>query len=255
MPMSPGMKMMLVQKAARRETSEYAGTDGRRMIGFARDENREKMRGGEYNRARGEYNGYEGGASNRARGEYNGYEGGEYNRARNDYRRGEYNANPSNEYAYAPGMQMQSRAAMPIMPPMPPIYPNMRAGNDYGDIYAHGSIYAPGAMNKPMESHAYDQGTNALVTEHKARDWVKKMSSGEHFKPEITEQLKNSICPDCDKWEFYAAMNAMYSDYGKTAQKMGMDKADFYAYLAKDFLKDEDAKPNKLYRYMTEIAK
>ncbi len=270
MPMSPGMKMMLVQKAAKRGTSEYAGTDGRRMIGFARDENREKMRGGEYNRARGEYNGYEGGASNRARGEYNGneggasnrargeyngYEGGEYNRVRNDYPRGEYNANPSNEYAYAPGMQMQSRAAMPIMPPMPPIYPNMRAGNDYGDIYAHGHIYAPGAMNKPMESRTYDQGMNEPVTEHKARKWVEKMSSGEHFKPEIAEQHRVAFCPNCDKWEFYVAMNAMYADYKKTGQEMGVDKPDYYARLARDFIKDEDAAPGKVARYMETIPK
>ena len=237
MAISPGMKMMLVQKAARRETSEYSADNGRRMIGFDRNENRERMRGGDYNRARGEYNGYE---------------GGEYNRARNDYPRGEYNGYDRGEYAYAPGMQIQSRANMPYMPP---IYPNMRAGNEYGDIYAHGSIYAPGAMNKPMESRAYDQGVNEPVTEHKARKWVEKMPTGEHFKPEIAEQHRVAFCPNCDKWEFYVAMNAMYADYKKTAQETGMDKPDYYARLARDFVKDEDAAPGKVARYMETIPK
>jgi hypothetical protein len=36
---------------------------------------------------------------------------------------------------------------------------------------------------------------------------------------------------------------------------MGMDKPEFYAYMAKDFLKDKDAKPHKLRRYMETITK
>ncbi len=246
MAISPGMKMMLVQKAAKRETSEYSADNGRRMIGFDRNENHERMRGGDYNSARGEYNGYE---------------GGEYNRARNDYPRSEYNGYDRGEYAYAPGMQMQSRANMPYMPP---IYPNMRAGNEYGDIYAHGSIYAPGAMNKPERNmHSRDRDfdhdasdhTHEPITEHKARKWVEKMTTGEKYKPEITEQMRASFCPDCDKWEFYVAMNAMYADYRKTAQEMGMDKADFYARHARDFIEDDDAAPGKVARYMETIPK
>ena len=130
-----------------------------------------------------------------------------------------------------------------------------RAGNEYGDIYAHGTIWAPNAMNKPSNSMRDEEGASMEVDEHKARDWVKRMSGGEHFKLEQAEQQRTTICPNCDKWEFYAAINAMYSDYGKTAQKMGLDRPDFYAMLARDFLMDDDAKPHKLARYMMEIAK
>lgn len=63
------------------------------------------------------------------------------------------------------------------------------------------------------------------------------------------------MCPDCNKWEWYVAMNAMYSDHCETAKKVNMDKPEFYAHLAKDFLKDSDAKPHKLRRYMEHIAK
>ena len=151
------------------------------------------------------------------------------------------------------------------MPYMPPIYPmSARDGNSYGDIYAHGSIYAPGAMNKPerdMRSRDRDYDHDARddmfepVTEHKARKWVEKMTTGEHFKPEIAEQHRVAFCPNCDKWEFYVALNAMYADYKKTAQEIGMDKPDYYARLARDFIKDEDAAPGKVARYMETIPK
>lgn len=151
------------------------------------------------------------------------------------------------------------------MPHMPPIYPmTARDGNSYGDIYAHGSIYAQGAMNKPerdMHSRDRDYDHDASdhmrepITEHKARKWVEKMTTGEKYKPEITEQMRASFCPDCDKWEFYVAMNAMYADYRKTAQEMGMDKADFYARHARDFIQDDDAAPGKVARYMETIPK
>lgn len=150
-------------------------------------------------------------------------------------------------------------------PHMPPIYPmTARDGNSYGDIYAHGSIYAPGAMNKPerdMHSRDRDYDHDASdhmhepIAEHKARKWVEKMTTGEKYKPEITEQMRASFCPDCDKWEFYVAMNAMYADYRKTAQEMGMDKADFYARHARDFIQDDDAAPGKVARYMETIPK
>lgn len=152
------------------------------------------------------------------------------------------------------------RMYMPSYPHMPPsqMMSGGREGNSYGDIYARGTIYAPGATNKPSQKmRRYedddDDEYGHKVDEHKARKWVKKMSSGEHFKPEQAEQFRTAHAPNCDKWEFYTALNAMYSDYHKTAQKMGVDKPEFYVYLAKDFLDDEDAGPDKLYKYMTTI--
>lgn len=45
--------------------------------------------------------------------------------------------------------------------------------------------------------------------------------------------------------EWYAAMNSMYSDYSRVADKYGIGTADFYADLAKAFLFDKDAPPPK----------
>ena len=44
-------------------------------------------------------------------------------------------------------------------------------------------------------------------------------------------------------------MNMMYSDYCRVAEKVGASSLDFYAYMAKAFLDDRDAAPNKLARY------
>jgi hypothetical protein len=41
----------------------------------------------------------------------------------------------------------------------------------------------------------------------------------------------------------------MASDYGKVAKKYGVDKADFYADLAKAWLDDKDAVPGKAMIY------
>ena len=72
---------------------------------------------------------------------------------------------------------------------------------------------------------------------------------------ESADLLRAGICPESNRWEFYVALNAMYSDHCETAKRMNLDKPEFYAHLAKDFLMDEDAKPHKLRRYMENIAK
>ena len=132
--------------------------------------------------------------------------------------------------------------------------PRATRGNSYGDIYAEGTIYAPGAMNRP-DGNMIDGDMSEPVDERTARMWVQKMDGGEHFKPEHAEQMRTMLCPECDRWEFYTAINAMYSDYCETAKKMGMDKPDFYANLARNFLKDKDAGPHKLRKYMETIPK
>ena len=54
---------------------------------------------------------------------------------------------------------------------------------------------------------------------------------------------------------YYEAKKKLFTDHCETAKKLGMDKPEFYAHMAKDFLMDTDAKPHKLRRYMEHIAK
>ena len=235
MAMNPGMKMMMMQRMTDkpRQQSEYGGN--RRMIGYDRNE----MTGGMENRY--EANGPMYGGWHEP--PMNGYPTSNWperdrpeSRRRRSPRTGRY---IRGEYG---GMDDDDDDDY---------RPKSIRGNSYGDIYAKGTIYAPGAMNRPGgESKHYGE-----VDEHKAREWVMGMSDGEHFKLEHSEAQRQAVCPDCDKWEFYVAINAMYSDYCKTAKKFNLDRPEFYAMLARDFLMDEDAAPHKLEKYMETIPK
>lgn len=97
------------------------------------------------------------------------------------------------------------------------------------------------------------------MDERSARAWVKSMrnsdgTTGEHFTAEQAEQHRKVICPDCSKWDFYAALNMVYSDYAAVAKKMGVDRPEYYAHMAKAFLCDEDAEDGKLVKYKEYIA-
>lgn len=98
------------------------------------------------------------------------------------------------------------------------------------------------------------------VDEHQAMEWVSEMESESGksmpaYRIEETEAQRKAMCPDCDKWEFFVAMNAMYADYQPAAVKCGADKPDFYAMMAKLFLNDKDAGKHKLQKYMMVIPK
>lgn len=127
--------------------------------------------------------------------------------------------------------------------------------NSYdGDIYARGSIMMTpyrGMDNAEMERP---------VDEMTAMKWVKDMqpedgSEGMKYKPEQAEQIRKQLCPDCDKWEFFVALNMMHADYVQVAKKLGVDNTDFYAHMAKAFLCDKDAGKHKLQKYMHSIPK
>ena len=94
----------------------------------------------------------------------------------------------------------------------------------------------------------------------KAHEWVKQMknadgSTGEHWSYDQTTQLMRQKGIDCDPAEFYAAINMLWSDYGMVAKKTGQDNADYWAEMAKAFLSDKDANPDKLALYREYIAK
>ena len=55
--------------------------------------------------------------------------------------------------------------------------------------------------------------------------------------------------------EFYAVLNAMYSDYSMVLKKYGMSSPEFYADMAKAWLCDKDAKAGKAKLYFEYIVK
>lgn len=110
-----------------------------------------------------------------------------------------------------------------------------------------------------VECNRIENGFEHL-TKEQAAAWVSAMENadgthGGHWSMEQTESVRKKNGIECDPVMFYAAMNMMFSDYCKAAEKAGVTGADFYAYMAKAFLDDKDATPNKLARYYHCIVK
>ena len=105
-------------------------------------------------------------------------------------------------------------------------------------------------------AHSYEP-----VDEPTAMRWVHGMEQPEGgrpmpaYKPEEAEALRKAHCPDCEKWEFFTAINMMYSDMFDVAKKFNVDKPEYYACMAKAFLMDKDAGQHKLRKYMEMIPK
>lgn len=259
MAMNAGMKMMMMDKMRNREQyprSEYGGGSGRRMIGYDRDG------GGRTSNYGTGYSGME--TENRRRRDSRGrfMEGGGWENYEHDSpHMGGYGYGGETESRrrrdsrgrYMMGGMMDD-SDDEYEPPRS-YRPQMHGGSRYGfgDVYAE--VYAPGAMNRPGMMGGAMGDMSQSVDEHTARMWVQKMDGGEKFKPEQSEQFRVTHCPHCEKWEYYVVLNAMYSDYCETAKKFNIDKPEFYAMLAHDFLMDTDAKPHKLRRYMESVAK
>ena len=98
------------------------------------------------------------------------------------------------------------------------------------------------------------------MTKDTAMEWVKRMknedgTTGPHWTMEQTRQVMDQYNIQCDEIEFFVAMNMMYSDYCKVAKKHNCSTIEFYTGMAKAFLDDKDAYPEKLVRYYECIVK
>jgi len=94
-----------------------------------------------------------------------------------------------------------------------------------------------------------------------AEKWARQMdkedgTKGPHWSIEQVKQVMAQKNLSLDPWEFYAALNAMYSDFSKALKKHGVgDKLDLYVDLAKAFIEDPDAMPDKLARYWRYVVR
>lgn len=98
-----------------------------------------------------------------------------------------------------------------------------------------------------------------------AEEWVHNMRNEDKNHPHGGKWTHEALKPFAQKyniqldspkfWEFYAMTNAMYSDYSEVAKKFGITSPEFYACMAKAFMDDRDAEPDKVARYYEYIAK
>lgn len=121
----------------------------------------------------------------------------------------------------------------------------MHGGGESGKMMQHGG--AEGAKGKKK------------LTWDMAEEWVENMQNedeakpmGGKYDPEKAKAMARKVGMSTAGQrfvDFYAIVNAMYSDYHEVAMKHGVDNADFYADLAKAWLEDADAVQNKAYLY------
>lgn len=99
-----------------------------------------------------------------------------------------------------------------------------------------------------LKEMAYGQ----VIDEETAVEWVKGMSPyHEHWTIEQTYEAMQNLNYNLDKIEFYVVANMMYNDYYNIVK----DDVTLALKLAHDWLKDDDAKENKLYNYWKHIIR
>lgn len=97
-----------------------------------------------------------------------------------------------------------------------------------------------------------------LYGEHLGEDlakcWVSNMDNkdgthGAHWSDEQVESVRKQHADSCDKWDFYAALHMMYSDYYQPKFD-----TDVYAAMAKDWLTDKDVGDGKTLKYYMHVV-
>ena len=126
---------------------------------------------------------------------------------------------------------------------------NMHEGNSMNREHEMGM-----ARTEPME---FDRET--------AEHWVRNMRNEDKAHPAGGKWSADMLKPLAMKygvptegakfWEFFAMTNAMYSDYGEVAKKFGITSPEFYACMAKAWMEDKDAEPDKTALYYEYIVK
>ena len=103
------------------------------------------------------------------------------------------------------------------------------------------------------------------LTKEKAKEWVESMENEDESHPEGGKWTMEEVKPYAQKVgisvegqkfiDFYAMMNAMYSDYYKVAKEFNVANPDFFAKMAKAWIDDSDAVKGKTAIYYDYIVK
>lgn len=113
-----------------------------------------------------------------------------------------------------------------------------------------------------QEGDAYHTGAYPMkdqLTQEIATSWVDRMKNadpehptGAKWSKETTKALamKHGFNTPEAQLEFWAVMNMMYSDYADTAKKHNVNTMDFYADMAKSWMRDKDGVKHKTAAYI-----
>lgn len=127
--------------------------------------------------------------------------------------------------------------------------------------YADNATYTEDETRRMGYQSSRGAGEMMPLTRREADEWVRCMrgsdgSTGGRWTYDETRSFatKRGMKSEEDLVEFYAIMNAMYSDYGEVAKKHGISMPEFFADLAKAFIEDDDAVPDKVAAYYENIV-
>ena len=133
----------------------------------------------------------------------------------------------------------------------------------YEDYDRHSEYYG-GYADRDRKSRRYEDDDQPF-TEQTAEEWVAGMvdedpavGRGGKWKPDDVRPFakKYGIQTTGKQFaEFYAMMNAMYSDYSEVAKRYGVTDPGFFAEMAKAFIHDKDANPDKVQAYYEYVVK
>lgn len=151
-------------------------------------------------------------------------------------------------------------------PYVPPVYEGgEREVNPIGFVPNGYTTYATHQQGNEME-HRRSQmerggasGHTTKLTRDMADEWMEGLqnedgSKGPHWSMEQTKQVMAQRGIKGDPIEFYAVINALYSDYCKIFQRHNVNKVDLYADLANAWINDKDAVDGKAAIYFECIA-
>lgn len=117
--------------------------------------------------------------------------------------------------------------------------------------------------SKPQDErrgHA-SEDSGSTFDHETAKEWTQGMKNadgtrGPHWTMDQAKSLMGQVgATDCEPAEFWAVLNSLYSDYSTVLKKFGVDRTEVYAHLAKAWLHDKDAVPDKAaayYEYVVE---
>lgn len=103
---------------------------------------------------------------------------------------------------------------------------------------------------KEFEMKLYKMAYGSRLNKTIAEEIVNKMRPyGERFSFEETRKLQEQRgINDIDPIEFFVVLNSAYNDY----KDIFSEDIEGYIRFTIDFIKDEDAKPNKVFKYFVE---
>ena len=194
-----------------------------------------------------------------------GYNGMEMEPTQGDYGRSEMENRRGNQ-----GGNQEMRGVYPYRPF--PVYEERGRVNQIGFDAGGGEINTNYRMNATHKSGnemeyrqssqmgGYSSSKGAPMTKEMAEEWTRSMKNedgtkGPHWTMDQVKQVMGQKGIKYDPAEFYAILNAMYSDYCAVLKKHGVNTIDFYVDLASAWLNDSDAVPNKAAMYYECIVK